>query len=113
MRWTAWSASPGISGRFAWNRQADIEASTLRILDALGESDLKTARDAGHALKGVCMETGAMRLMNMALGLMRTEDAYLLDNRARIAAELRDTSARTREALQGIVAESMEQAAGF
>ncbi len=92
---------------------ADIEASTLRILDALGESDLKSARDAGHALKGVCMETGAMRLMNMALGLMRTEDAYLLDNRVRIAADLRDTSARTREALRGIVAESMEQAAGF
>ncbi len=74
---------------------------------------MQAARDAGHALKGVCMETGAMRLMNMALGVMRTEDAYLLENRARIAAELRDTSTRTREALHGIVAETMQQAAGF
>lgn len=91
----------------------DIEVNTTRILDALDEGDLQAARDAGHALKGVCMETGAMRLMNMALGVMRTEDAYLLENRSRIAAELRDTSARTREALQSIVADTMRQAAGF
>ncbi|MDE2478263.1 MAG: response regulator, partial [Betaproteobacteria bacterium] len=91
----------------------DIEANTERILDALAAGDMQAARDAGHALKGVCMETGAMRLMNMALGVMRTEDAYLLENRGRIAADLRDTSTRTREALHGIVAETMQQAAGF
>ncbi len=91
----------------------DIEANTERILEALAGGDVRAARDAGHALKGVCMETGAMRLMNMALGVMRTEDAYLLENRGRIAAELRETSMRTREALRGIVAETMQQAAGF
>lgn len=91
----------------------DIEVNTVRILEALSAGDVQAARDAGHALKGVCMETGAMRLMNMALGVMRTEDAYLLENRNRIAAELRETSVRTREALQGIVAETMRQASGF
>ena len=91
----------------------DIEANTQRILEALAAGEMQAARDAGHALKGVCMETGALRLMNMALGVMRTEDAYLLENRGRIAADLRDTSSRTREALQDIVAETMKQAAGF
>ncbi|WP_297910814.1 ATP-binding protein [Thiomonas sp.] len=92
---------------------ADIDANTLNILAALERGDLKAARDAGHALKGVCMETGAMRLMNMALGVMRTKDNYLLEDRARIAAELQDTSQRTRDALQRIIADTMRQAAGF
>jgi two-component system sensor histidine kinase RpfC len=92
---------------------SDIRDSTQRTLQALRDSDLRAARDAGHALKGVCMETGSMRLMNMALGLMRTSDEYLLENRDRIAEELREASVRTCEALQEIIAEAPRQAAGF
>jgi two-component system sensor histidine kinase RpfC len=92
---------------------SDIARSTATILAALAESDFDGLRDGAHALKGVCAETGAMRLMNIALGLMRAEDSYLDEQKARIASDLRDTSQRTRDALAELVADSVPQAAGF
>ncbi len=92
---------------------ADIAQCTAHILETLSEENLRGVRDAAHALKGVSMETGAMRLMNMALGLMRADDSYLIEQKLQISSDLLEASKKTREALQNIIAESMQQAAGF
>ena len=105
--------SPGFVRELLERAVADIDDGTRRLLQSLQGGDLEAARDAAHALKGVCMETGAMRLMNLALAVMRTESSYLLESRSRIAAELRETSQRTAEALAAIATDATRQVAGF
>ncbi len=105
--------SPGFVQELLERAVADIEDGTRLLLQSLQGGDLEAARDAAHALKGVCMETGAMRLMNLALAVMRTDGSYLLESRSRIASELRETSQRTAEALAAIAADATRQVAGF
>ena len=84
----------------------DINRNTTRILDALASGDHSGVHDAAHALKGVCMEAGAMRLMSLAIGIMRTDGAILDEQRQRLAQDLSESSAKTREALREVIAEA-------
>lgn len=91
----------------------DIERNTSRILDALESEDHNGVYDAAHALKGVCMETGAMRLMSLAIGIMRTESAILVEQKQRLAQDLQESSTKTREALREVIAEAGSQDGTF
>ena len=84
----------------------DINRNTTRILDALASGDHSGVHDAAHALKGVCMEAGAMRLMSLAIGIMRTDGAILDEQRQRLAQDLSESSVKTREALREVIAEA-------
>ena len=91
----------------------DITKNTMKIVDALSAKDFKASRDASHALKGICLETGAIRLMNIAQAVMRAEDAYLLEQKGKLIADLRDASRNTIETLRDVIAETLDRASGF
>lgn len=91
----------------------DINRSTDGIATALQRNDLAAARDAAHALKGVCMEIGAIRLANVTLAIMRSDDDHLEQAAPKIVTELRDTAANTTAALDRIITDQTRAAAGF
>ncbi len=86
----------------------DIERNATRILDALDTGNHNGVYDAAHALKGVCMETGAMRLMSLAIGIMRTDSAILTEQKQRLAQNLQESTSKTREALRDVIAEARQ-----
>ena len=91
----------------------DISKNTIKIVEALSAKEFKASRDASHALKGICLETGAIRLMNIAQAVMRAEDIYLLEQKSKLIADLRDASRNTIEALRDVIAETLDCASGF
>ncbi len=95
---------PGFISELLGRASADIAANCARIADALGAKDAAAAREAAHALKGVCLEVGATRLMNLAVGMMRYEDHWLLTSSGRLIGELSDTAEKTRAALRSAAA---------
>lgn len=93
--------------------KADISRSVEGIAAALQRNDSAGARDAAHALKGVCLEIGAIRLANVGLAIMRADDAHLEDHAPRMLDTLRETTSNTLAALDGIMTEQTRIAAGF
>ena len=93
--------------------KADISRSTEAIAAALQCQDAGAARDAAHALKGVCLEIGALRLANVGLAIMRGDDAQLESQSARMRADLRIEAANTLATIDRILTEQTQIAASF
>jgi len=81
---------------------ADIAKNCEAILGALGSGEMALAKDAAHALKGVCSTVGAVRLTNLCLTLMRTDNASLALVAGKLGAEIGETGRLTRRALAEI-----------
>jgi two-component system sensor histidine kinase RpfC len=93
--------------------KADINRSTEAVAAALQHQDAGAARDAAHALKGVCLEIGAIRLTNVSLAIMRSDDAQLESQTAKMRANLRDVASNTLAAIDGIITQQTQIAASF
>jgi two-component system sensor histidine kinase RpfC len=93
---------PGFVDEMLIRAAADISANCARLVGCLTTRDFASAREAAHALKGVCLEIGAVRLMNLSLAVMRTDDPMLLTSSRRLIAEIEDTGEKTRAALRHV-----------
>ncbi|MDE2253621.1 MAG: response regulator [Betaproteobacteria bacterium] len=93
--------------------KADINRSTEAVAAALQHQDAGAARDAAHALKGVCLEIGAIRLTNVSLAIMRSDDAQLESQTAKMRTNLRDVASNTLAAIDGIITQQTQIAASF
>lgn len=93
---------------------ADITENCNRIANGLAVHDTLAVREAAHALKGVCLEVGATRLLNLALALMRYDDSQLTARSSKLTAELTSAREGTSAALRAIVLapEPLESTAG-
>jgi two-component system sensor histidine kinase RpfC len=101
---------PAFVGELLGRAGVDIASNCTRITEALAARDIMAVREAAHALKGVCLEIGAMRLMNLALGIMRADDHWLLTSSRRLIGEISDTGEKTRAALREAVATPSHEA---
>lgn len=93
---------------------ADIADNCNRITNGLAAHDALAVREAAHALKGVCLEVGATRLLNLALALMRYDDSQLTSRSPKLKAELTSVREGTSAALRSIAraSEPLESTAG-
>jgi two-component system, sensor histidine kinase RpfC len=80
----------------------DIDRNVRDLIDTLLAGRSEDVRDAAHALKGVAQEIGAVRLVNLATSTMRSSDAELAAAAPRIVEDLRETTAHTVAALEGL-----------
>jgi two-component system sensor histidine kinase RpfC len=103
---------PAFVGELLARAGADIAANGNKIGEALLAKDIVAVRETAHALKGVCLEVGALRLMNIALGIMRADDHWLLTSSRRLIGEISDTTEKTRAALRQAATTSDETVKG-
>lgn len=80
----------------------DIDRNVQNLTDEILAGKVERVRDAAHALKGVAQEIGAVRLVNLATSMMRSNDAELGAAGPRMLEELRETTARTVSVLEDI-----------
>jgi two-component system sensor histidine kinase RpfC len=85
--------------------ELDIRNSCQRLLDAFANRSYVSIRDTAHALKGVCVNIGAMRLVAVAGNLMNIPSDELERFRDRLTADLRDTFNMTIQSLNKAIAE--------
>ena len=91
--------------------ELDIGRSCQLLQDALAGKTHVNFRDVAHALKGVCINVGAMRLVALASNLMRMSSDEIEQASPRIAMDLRQAHAVTVQALHTAIAESTPLAA--
>lgn len=81
---------------------ADIADNCNRISNGLSAQDTLAIREAAHALKGICLEVGATRLLSLALALMRYDDSQLASRSPKLISELASAREGTSAALRSI-----------
>ncbi len=83
----------------------DIENCCKQLLDGLySTKDYAAIRSTAHALKGVCVNVGAVRLATLASSIMRLSSDEIDSSSNRLALDIRDTSHATIHALREAVA---------
>ena len=97
---TAISKRPAFLGEMIDHAVRDIERTTARLLDALGDAQWDESKKLAHALKGVSHQMGAFRLKNIAISIMQTDIAGLEATRTKLAMQLSDVSANSVAALR-------------
>lgn len=81
----------------------DIERNCEELLKALAAKDSECVRDTAHALKGVCVTVGAIRLEALASRLMRATSEELAQAGARLRADVAETSRQSLTAIRNIL----------
>ncbi|MDB5838562.1 MAG: response regulator, partial [Herminiimonas sp.] len=82
---------------------SDIEYSCRLLLIAIDHGELKDVREHAHALKGVCLSVGAMRLADLASKLMAMSPEVLRRDKAQSKKEFAAISAGSVAALRSIL----------
>jgi two-component system sensor histidine kinase RpfC len=93
---------PSFISELLTRANADISDNCNRITNGLAAHDTLAVREAAHALKGVCLEVGATRLLNLALALMRYDDSQLTSQMPKLKAELTSAREGTSAALRSV-----------
>jgi len=95
-------------------RQAeqDIQRSCQQLLDALAGRNYVSIRDTAHALKGVSVNIGAMRLVAVAGNMMNIPSDEFERSGEKLAADLRDALNMTIQSLHKTIAELSPASAG-
>jgi two-component system sensor histidine kinase RpfC len=93
---------PSFISELLTRANADITDNCNRITNGLAAHDTLAVREAAHALKGVCLEVGATRLLNLALALMRYDDSQLTSQSPKLKAELTSAREGTSAALRSV-----------
>jgi two-component system sensor histidine kinase RpfC len=94
------SSRPEFFPRLLREAELDMLRTAQAIVDALARADYAPVRDHAHALKGVCANVGAVRLLALASKLMACSREELEAGRERWSADLRDGLALTVAALR-------------
>ena len=66
------SARPGFIRELLTQSLSDIDLNCNQLVDALKIGDIESIRETAHALKGVCANIGAVRLVGLSSSLMAT-----------------------------------------
>lgn len=101
------SARPEFLPTLLTQAEHDIVRSCQQLVEALAGRNYISIRDTAHALKGVCANVGAVRLVALAGNLMIISSDELESSCERLAADLRDASRMTVNALRKAVAETV------
>jgi len=80
--------------------EQDITRCCQRLLDALSKRNQTEVREAAHALKGVCANIGAVRLLAVANNLMTLSSEEWESARERLQGDIREASRITLQALE-------------
>ena len=86
--------------------ESDITRASQQLLEALIARNYATMRTAAHALKGVSANVGAIRLVTLTTSLMNMSSEDVSASSDRLAADIRETSRATVNALRQTVAAS-------
>jgi len=100
------SARPEFLPILLTQAEHDIVRSCQQLVEALAGRNYTSIRDTAHALKGVCANVGAVRLVALAGNLMIISSHELESSCERLATDLRDASRMTVNALRKAVAET-------
>lgn len=94
------SSRPEFFPRLLQEAEHDMLRTAHAIVDALGRGDIAPVRDLAHALKGVCANVGAVRLLALASKLMALPREEIEAARDRWIADIRDSLDLTVAALR-------------
>jgi two-component system sensor histidine kinase RpfC len=100
------SADPAFLEGVLTTAASDIERITTALLRALDDGDIDAVHDSAHALRGVCVSTGAGRLAAYAMRLMHIGKEAAVQDAETLRAELAELSGRGIRALQRLRASS-------
>jgi two-component system sensor histidine kinase RpfC len=94
---------PGFLATLLVHAENDISRSCGLLLEALADRSYAAIPNVAHALKGVSANVGAVRLAKLAHGLMNLSSEEIDASRDRLAADLREWSKATIQALREVV----------
>jgi two-component system sensor histidine kinase RpfC len=103
---------PGFLATLLLHAENDIARSCELLIKALADRSYATIPNVAHALKGVSANVGAIRLAKLAHGLMNLPSEEIDAARDRLAADLREWSKATIQALREIIAQANAASAG-
>lgn len=97
---------PDFLAQLLSHAESDITRACQQLLEALSGRNYAAMRMAAHALKGVSANVGAVRLVTLTTSLMNMSSDELTSSSERLAADIRETSRATVNALRQTVAAS-------
>jgi two-component system sensor histidine kinase RpfC len=98
------SNSSDFLGKLLAHAEADITRSCQRLSDALADRSYAAVPNIAHALKGVSANIGAVRLATLAGSLLSMSSEELESSGDRLAADLRECTRATVDALRAVTA---------
>ena len=96
------STRPGFIRELLTQSLSDIDLNCVELSNALKSGDIDSIRESAHALKGVCANIGAVRMVGLSSSLMATKREGF-QNGNLLANDLENVRATTCEAIQKFI----------
>lgn len=107
------STRPDFLPMLLGHAEDDIEKCCHQLLNGLSSTkDYAGIRSTAHALKGVCVNVGAVRLATLASSIMRLSSEELGVASSRLIGDVEESSRATLQALRATIAETQPQSSG-
>jgi len=98
------SRRPGFLRELLLQAQNDIDLNCSQLVQALETGDVETIRESAHALKGVCVNIGAVRLAGLSSSLMAIRRGDI-NSPGQLVVDLETLRAATSESVSQVIAE--------